>query len=64
MNHRKVPGWDCADGTPDEDHDWVLIPGDRDVGDSDYMECAQCGKTREATEEEIADSYNDDWDWP
>jgi hypothetical protein len=59
-NWRKVPGWDCADGTPEEDHDWILICGDPSVGLGDYMECAQCGKEREATEQEIADSYCDD----
>ena len=55
----KIAGWDCADGTPDEDHDWILIPGDSSVGEGDYMECQQCGKTRDATEREIADSYDD-----
>ncbi len=42
--------WDCKAGTPDEDHAWKLVPGDRDVGEGDYMECAACGETREATE--------------
>lgn len=58
-----TPEWNCADGTPEEDHDWFLICGDRDVGEADYMKCVHCGKTREATEQEIADSY-DDGDWP
>lgn len=58
----KVPGWDCRDGESDEDHDWKLIPGDSSVGEGDFMECRQCGKTRNATEREIADSY-DDCDW-
>lgn len=48
-----VPGWNCADGTPDEDHDWRMRHGT-------HMECRQCGKTRDATESEIADSYHDD----
>lgn len=56
---RRVPGWDCADGTPEEDHDWKLIVGDSSVGEGDYMECRQCGKEREATEAEIADSWHD-----
>lgn len=56
----RTPDWQCNDGKPDEDHDWVLIPGDSSVGESDYMECCQCGKTREATEKETQDSYHDD----
>ena len=60
MNHRKVSTWDCMAGTSEEDHDWILIPGDPSVGEGDYMECAQCGETREPTEQEIIDSYNDD----
>lgn len=43
----------------DEDHDWVLIPGDRSVGELDHMKCRACGQTRAATEREIADSYDD-----
>jgi len=61
-----VSAWECKDGTPDEDHNWKLIAGDSSVGEGDYMECRECGKTREATEQEVADSYNDcdlqDWD--
>lgn len=56
---REVRDWYCRDGTPDEDHDWVLVPGDRSVGEGDYMECAQCGKQREATDSEISTSYED-----
>ena len=51
--------WECRDGTPDEDHDWKLVCGDPSVGEGDYMECRACGKTREATEDEITDSYDD-----
>lgn len=53
----KVPNWDCADGTPDEDHDWKLVGGDRSVGEGDIVECEQCGKQREPTE----DDYYDEW---
>lgn len=49
---RIVPGWDCADGTPDEDHDWEYISdwyGDPEVingtCDIHYKRCRQCGKT-------------------
>lgn len=52
--------WECCDGTPEEDHDWKLIPGDSSVGEGDQMECRQCGKIREATEEESRDSYFDE----
>lgn len=55
----KVPGWDCRDGTPDEDHDWRLIPGEPDVGTGDQMQCQQCGRERPATDDEIAASYDD-----
>ena len=58
----KVSNWGCADGTPDEDHDWKLIPGEPDVGIGDVMECEQCGKQREPTDQEVQDSYCDDWD--
>jgi hypothetical protein len=55
--------WECYDGTPEEDHDWKLIAGDRSVGEGDHMECRACGKTREATEQEVTDSYNQaTWD--
>lgn len=58
-----IDGWDCADGTPNEDHDWRLICGDSSVGIGDYMECRVCGKEREATEQEIDDSYYDGYYW-
>jgi hypothetical protein len=58
----KVPGWDCRDGTPDEDHDWKLVSGESDVGLGDVMVCRQCGKEREATDDEIRDSYDDQYD--
>lgn len=48
---RKVSGWDCADGTPDEDHDWEYISdwyGDPGViggtADCSFKRCRQCGK--------------------
>lgn len=61
--HRRVPGWQCNGGRPDEDHDWVLVPGESDVGIGDTMECAQCGKQREPTDREIAYSYDDSDEW-
>lgn len=54
--------WDCRDGMPDEDHDWRIVCGDQSVGLGDYMECRECGKTREATDQEIADSWVDEDD--
>lgn len=42
-----VPGWDCADGTPEEDHDWRFVAGDCSVGEGDHVECAQCGEERD-----------------
>ncbi len=66
----KVPGWDCADGTPEEDHDWKFVSdwyGDdpgviNGTADCSFMRCEQCGKEREPTEAEIRDSYSDDFD--
>lgn len=47
----KVPGWDCADGTPEEDHDWEYVSdwyGDPGVingtADCSFKRCRQCGK--------------------
>ena len=45
----KVQDWDCANNG----HDWVLIPSDQSVCEHDYIECAQCGKIRKATEQEV-----------
>ena len=53
----KTPGWDCGDGTPDEDHDWELKTDTQ--GDGMYtqqyhwLECCQCGKTKEATDADL-----------
>ena len=66
----KVPGWDCADGTPDEYHDWNFISdwnGDPEVINGTasiyFMRCEQCGKVRDATDAEISDAYDyPDWD--
>lgn len=63
MNTNETPRWECHDGEPDEDHDWVLVPGEADVGLDDCMRCRQCGKERAATEEEIAASYDDSDDY-
>lgn len=39
--------WDCAIGTPDEDHDWHFVGGDSSVGVSDAWVCRACGKVDE-----------------
>lgn len=46
--------WDCADGTPDEDHDWEYISdwyGDPGVINGTcniyFKRCRQCGKEAE-----------------
>jgi hypothetical protein len=51
--------WQCNHGTPDEDHRWRLMGGDRSVGEGYWMECRECGETKEATEKDIQDAYND-----
>jgi hypothetical protein len=51
--------WDCAHGTPDEDHRFRLKGGDHSVGEGYWMECEECGEIREATEQDISDAYND-----
>ena len=50
----KVPGWDCKDGTEDEDHDWEYVSdwyGDPGVingtADCSFKRCKQCGKESE-----------------
>lgn len=60
------PKWDCADGTPDEDHDWKWISdwyGDPGVingtADCSYWECRVCGKVDENRE---PPSTDDDWE--
>lgn len=57
---------DCADGTPDEDHDWQWISdwyGDPDVingtADCSRWECKVCGKVDENRE---PPSYDDEWE--
>jgi len=51
--------WDCAIGTPDEDHDWHFVGGDSSVGISDAWVCRACGKVDESDRE--APSYDDDY---
>lgn len=65
------PKWDCADGTPEEDHDWKVISdwyGDPDVinGTQTFYikRCRQCGKEVDATDDDIRDAYAEDEDWP
>ncbi len=58
----KIPGWECNDGTPNEEHDWVFVGGDRSVGEGDYMECRQCGKERAATDDERNNLWSPDDD--
>jgi hypothetical protein len=50
----RVPGWDCKDGTEDEDHDWEYVSdwyGDPGVingtADCSFKRCKQCGKESE-----------------
>ena len=57
----------CADGTPDEDHDWQFISdwyGDPDVingtADCSFMRCRNCGKERDATDEDRANAAHED----
>lgn len=66
-NFMKVPGWDCKDGTPDEDHDWKLMHdsyGADDVingtADMYWYECEQCGKEKE-WDGEYPSSYDEDY---
>lgn len=63
----KVPGWDCADGTPDEDHDWKVIhdwAGDPGVingtYDIRYMKCEQCGKEKDCPANYTEPDYYED----
>jgi hypothetical protein len=46
--------WDCRDGTLEEDHDWRFVGGDEATGEGDYMECRQCGKTRDANTADLS----------
>ena len=36
--------WNCAIGTPEEDHDWYYDGGDEDVGLFPAWICRACGK--------------------
>jgi hypothetical protein len=63
-------GWECHDGTPDEDHDWrisVDTIGDYGVVNGTAREysmvCRACGKEREATEREISDAWSEVFDY-
>lgn len=63
----KALAWDCAIGTPDEDHDWEFISdwyGDPGVingtADCSYWKCRVCGKEdheREPPQEDYSDGY-------
>lgn len=62
----KVPGWDCADGTPEEDHDWKYKSdweGDPEVINGTqsfyYRVCEQCGKEESVSAEDMP---QDDYD--
>lgn len=50
--------WDCAIGTPEEDHDWHFVVGDSSVGESDAWVCRACGATDYEREPPI---YDDDY---
>lgn len=52
--------WDCAVGTPDEDHDWKYNPGEPDVGIGPSLICRQCGKVIYAPDDYVPDYGNDD----
>lgn len=51
--------WDCAIGTPEEDHYWEFHGGDSSVGEADAWICRFCGKVDESDRE--APSYDDDY---
>ncbi len=58
--------WDCKDGTPDEDHDWVRVSdwyGDPSIpngtADCSFRRCRVCGK--EAELGDVDDFYEDDF---
>lgn len=51
--------WDCAIGTPDEDHDWVYDGGEPDVGLFGCYVCRQCGKVDESDREPPSDDYEE-----
>lgn len=63
----KVPGWNCADGTEKEDHDWEIVSdwyGDPGVINGtcsfNFMRCRQCGKEKDCDGTEL--DYYEDWD--
>jgi len=64
-----VPKWDCADGTPEEDHDWQYISdwyGDPSVingtADCSFKRCRQCGKESPLEgDERASDFYEDEY---
>lgn len=58
--------WNCADGTPEEDHDWQIKsdwygdPGVINGTCTFYVKrCRQCGKEEEPTDREIYDAAHD-----
>ena len=51
--------WDCAIGTPEEDHYWEFHGGDSSVGEADAWTCRFCGKVDESDRE--PPSYDDDY---
>lgn len=40
----RTPNWDCAIGTPEEDHYWDYDGGDHSVGVYGAWVCRFCGK--------------------
>lgn len=50
--------WDCAIGTPDEDHDWRYDGGDESVGVPAVWICRHCGKVDERDREPPSDDYD------
>lgn len=47
--------WDCAIGTPEEDHDWVYDAGEPDVGLNGCYVCRACGKVDQTDREPPSD---------
>lgn len=56
--------WDCAIGTPEEDHEFKIHYPEEDVGFAGYKECIHCGKQEALTEADFDDfnEYPDDYD--
>lgn len=56
---RQETAWDCAVGTPEEDHYWQYDGGDYSVGVYGAWVCRFCGKVDESDRE--PPSYDDDY---